>query len=129
MTVTHHVYIRHHIRDARAYAETYISMAVVEIGPDEGKHLIEHLLEPGAMVQGDIVDRPEVIELWQILDTLKDTESWPADRAQQRRVLNHLKQRHDPSQEGGSIGRYKYLIEAFESLDSSSSSIGRTSEL
>ena len=52
--------------------ETYLSMAVVEIGADEGKHLIEHLQEPGAMVQADIVDRPEIIELWAILDTLKD---------------------------------------------------------
>lgn len=57
--------------------EGSVWVPVVELCEDEGQHLLEHVRDPRAMAQAEVLDRPEVLELWNILDKLQQPDGWP----------------------------------------------------
>jgi hypothetical protein len=139
--------------EVQSLVENALWVPIVELTEDEGKHLLQHVTDPSAMVQAELVDRPEVLELWGILDKLQNPDGWPngegvvqdrrgivsepeqawcgklqpdetlsnfclmpADKKERRRLFQYLKQRHNPDAAGGSVCRYKYLVQAYERL-------------
>lgn len=63
--------------EVQSLVDKALWVPIVELTEDEGRHMLEHLTDPTAMVRAEVVDRPEVLELWGILDKLQKPDGWP----------------------------------------------------